>query len=310
MKLFNLLALASPILAQQTGPADERAPDDRYLYDFPLCETVQECAGVNDCNGQTYTAPTGIIELKNYENQFNCRWEIKGSPNSKIAVKFYTGGDTFGVESHSICGSDRLHVVNGVSDERYIRACSSANKPWLPINAIASESGIKNVDIRNKFYELDANHIVIGFDSDQQTSGVGFKIEYEIRGNTESVLTHEQNGNKLEDELIATIEQLISLTDPRRSRLTTRVERMFARFDTRMGMCRNGDQSTVMSEAIDIPSIVDFATAKAEWLSFFQRAFDNCDLPITKNGFVNSSWPRRINNVFAALGHGTKIPKP
>ena len=50
----------------------------RYIYDNPICQSVQQCRGQNGCDGRVYRARTGTIAVVDYENGFNCLWEIKG----------------------------------------------------------------------------------------------------------------------------------------------------------------------------------------------------------------------------------------
>ena len=41
------------------------------------------------CDAKLYTEDSGVIEVKNYEPEFNCRWEIKGLPGTNIKVIFF-----------------------------------------------------------------------------------------------------------------------------------------------------------------------------------------------------------------------------
>ena len=65
---------------------DERLLPERYLYEKPLCEAIQDCQGVRGCDAKIFTDITGQFGLDGYNDRFSCRWEIKGSPGSKIKV--------------------------------------------------------------------------------------------------------------------------------------------------------------------------------------------------------------------------------
>ena len=38
------------------------------------------------CNAKVFTDREGIIKLQNYENQYSCRWEIKGMYLKRISL--------------------------------------------------------------------------------------------------------------------------------------------------------------------------------------------------------------------------------
>ena len=67
---------------------DVRGPDERYIYEKPLCSSVSQCSDLEGCDGKIFTGKTGEIELNGYQNHFSCRWEVRGPAGSKIKVFF------------------------------------------------------------------------------------------------------------------------------------------------------------------------------------------------------------------------------
>ena len=67
---------------------DVRGPDERYIYEKPLCSSVSQCSDLEGCDGKIFTGKTGEITLNGYQNHFSCRWEVRGPAGSKIKVRF------------------------------------------------------------------------------------------------------------------------------------------------------------------------------------------------------------------------------
>ena len=67
---------------------DVRGPDERYIYEEPLCSSVSQCSDLDGCDGKIFTGKTGEITLNGYQNHFSCRWEVRGPAGSKIKVFF------------------------------------------------------------------------------------------------------------------------------------------------------------------------------------------------------------------------------
>ena len=70
-------------------------PDiQRYLYDNPLCDSIEVCNGNkgkqgSTCKGRLFEGRTkGRIRLGKYDDQFNCRWEVKVPKDKQIKVLY------------------------------------------------------------------------------------------------------------------------------------------------------------------------------------------------------------------------------
>jgi len=292
---------------------DVRGPDERYIYEKPLCSSVSQCSDLEGCDGKIFTGKTGEITLNGYQNHFSCRWEVRGPAGSKIKVKVLQG-ESFGIENHNACGNDRLHI-HSIDEKRFGRLCSSKNNSKLPYNGMQPGETHGGVKIQSsKFRDwlsLDTNHLVVAFDSDQNANGQGFVLQYEIDGDVpeEPVLPTvqaelEEIGNQVEEGLDNLITSLPKFPDQRKNRLAHRVKRLFEKFDTRMSRCKNGPQTDALSSV----SLHGFSTGNLDivedqWMNLFRNSFNNCDLPIIRNhgSFDNTNWPKRIRSVIAAF---------
>jgi len=288
---------------------DERGLPERYLYEKPLCSQISDCAGVRGCDAQIFTDEKGSFGLDGYLDRFSCRWEIKGSIGSRIKIMVVTG-DSFGIENQPTCGFDRLHI-RSADDKGYGRLCSAKKNGELPYNGMQSFETWGGEKLKSKtFHEwllLDTNHLVVGFDSDQQKNGAGFELKYEIIGKDANAPTIAAPLDEVGDELEKGLDDLVTnhvKNEKKKTRLGARVQRLFSRFDLRMQKCRNGDQSEkIHSITLDGFNTNDLDSVEAEWLSLFSNAFNNCDLPIirTHGSFENTNWPRRIRSVINQL---------
>jgi len=293
-------------LAHAIGP--ERGLPERYLYEKPNCDSIALCADNPGCDGKLFTKTSGTISVSNYQNFFGCRWEVKGGSGSKIKVKVESGS-SFGIENQPQCGFDKLHIRSG-DDKGYGRLCSSRGDSQMPYNGMAAHETFGGIKYKSsQFHDwllLDTDHLVIAFDSDQQTTGKGFKVKYEIVGNpaTGDEATIEEVGDHLEDNLADYID---AITDkaPHKARLSTRLKKLFNKFDTRMKKCKNGDQSGELHYKVSstIFEVDQIENVKREWLSFFRTAFNNCDIHIIRvyGDFDATNWPKRISSWFTQL---------
>merc|ERR1712157_558314 len=142
----------------------------------------------------------GTISVSDYSNKFNCLCEIKQN------------NDNFGIENQRACGFDRLNIQSGQKNEdnkynKFGRFCSNKNDEGKPHNALTAFNSYNGVKITNQEWqagpvELDTNHVRIGFDTDNQGTGAGFVINYEIVGLEEEATfdeIHQDLSNQLED---------------------------------------------------------------------------------------------------------------
>lgn len=305
MKLTSLLTLSGSALAI----GSERGLPERYLYEQPLCDSINTCVDNPGCDGQMFTARTGTISMANYQNSFGCRWEIKGAPGNQIKIKVETG-DTFGIENQSSCGYDRLHI-RSADGNGYGRLCSARIDSSVPFNGMANYETDGGSKYKSSLFRdwllLETDHLVVAFDADRQTTGAGFRLSYEIVGDApqQEIATIEQVGDHFESNLAQFVLNIAEKL-PHQQRLTKRLEKLFTKFDSRMLKCLNGDQSGELHYKIN-SSIFDtnnLNQVKTEWLGFFRHAFNNCDLHIIReNGdFDGTNWPKRISSWFKQLG--------
>jgi len=184
MRLTSAFVNLGLALSKTTETGPERGGPERYLYERPICESIQQCVGINGCNGKLYTKQKGSISVGAYEEFFNCRWEIRGSPGNQIKVKVLSG-ESFGIENHKACGYDKI-ILRSYDDKGYGRLCSSKADAQLPYNGMSPQESDGNggVKIQSSAFRdgviLDTHHLVIGFDADQQVGGIKFSNLAEI----------------------------------------------------------------------------------------------------------------------------------
>ena len=78
----------------------------------------------------------------------------------------------------------------------------------------------------------------------------------------------------------------------------------FIKFSEKMKMCKNGDRSKEMfNQSMEGLVLNDIDLIYSEWIDFFGKGFNNCDLPIMKKyrTFFFTNWPRRIKTVINAI---------
>jgi len=290
----------------------DRIAVDRFIYEKPHCSSVNECRGRNGCNGSILYNRNGKIELSNYPNFFNCRWEIRGGVNSKIWVKIESAGNSFGIENHRFCGFDRLNLQNYDGSKKFGRICSSTKGAEIPYNGMNQleyntaanfePTKIKSSAFRNGV-TLDSSQLVVAFDADNQNTGAGFVLHYQIIGDIDDLIEGELTdiGDTLEAGLLYLTR---NVNEQRKEPIEKRIRKLFALFSKKMSQCRNGDMT---GELVNFSSAgfeeENLTKVHDEWFNIFQASFEKCDLPIMKKAgsFAETSWPRRINSVMNAL---------
>jgi len=165
---------------------------ERYLYDFPLCDNVDQCkgeqskSGTHECKGKIVQANNrkrGRVRQRGYDDIYNCRWEVIVPEGKQIKVRIQK--DSFGAEHHKVCGFDKLFVMDG-DNNRYGRLCSSKDGTGIHngLSAMDSYNGQKISDTvwDKRSVLLSSNHLVLAFDSDQNNSQEkgGFNVLWEI----------------------------------------------------------------------------------------------------------------------------------
>ena len=93
-------------------------------------------------------------------------------------------GSFFGIEHNAACGSDGLKI-HGQENEELVgfgRLCSSLTSATKPYNGMAAYKTKGGEKIQSKLFrnwlELDSDHLVIGFDTDQNNEGAGFILRW------------------------------------------------------------------------------------------------------------------------------------
>ena len=116
----------------------------------------------------------------------------KGAPGTRVQIKIDQSGENFGIENHRACGFDRLNIQSGAKNDqnqydKFARICSNKLDSTKLHNALIAPNSVNRTKIENAewqagFVELNTNHVRIGFDTDNQGTGAGFKIDYKIVG--------------------------------------------------------------------------------------------------------------------------------
>lgn len=100
-------------------------------------------------------------------------------------------------------------------------------------------------------------------------------------------------------EIRRTLHHAIPSSRPaHRTRLLTQLRKLFDIFFSQMQQCRNGDKTVTLQPKRDTNTFI-----KDQWMTFFRRSFNMCDLPIIRKNrtFDGTNWPNRINNYFIRL---------
>jgi hypothetical protein len=140
---------------------------------------------------------------------------------------------------------------------------------------------------------------VVAFDSDQETSGQGFKISYEI-----VAPENQDHFTEVKEELNIELDQLFKnvLTKAHHIERMERIHNnLFVKWENLMGRCKNGDMLNSIHASFNAQTVTDPAVARQVWEDLMVSSFEVCDLPITRAGFEGSSWDRRINRYFEKL---------
>jgi hypothetical protein len=253
---------------------------------------------------------------------------------------------TFGIENQAHCGFDKLHIrsYDDKGYGRLCSSKANPNFPFNGMSSLETLGGLKiKSKFFREWLLLDTDHLVIAFDSDSEKNFAGFELEYEIIGETfstfvepaEAVIekTEDDSTNsasfeqensllapEITDAFVAPLEEVIEkiedhLTNyihditskaPHAQRLEERLLKLMSKFDSRMQICKNGDQSGIVHTGI--PTTVfdpnDLMGVKDAWLGFLRQAFENCDLWIMReadNNFNDTNWPKRIKSWFVNL---------
>ena len=95
-------------------------------------------------------------------------------------------GSFFGIEHSPVCGADGLKI-HGQEDGEIVgfgRLCSSSKVATKPFNGMAAHKTKGGVKIQSKLFRdwivLDTDHLVVGFDSDQDNEGAGFILSWKF----------------------------------------------------------------------------------------------------------------------------------
>ena len=172
------------------------------------------------------------------------------------------------------------------------------------MNALTSdmsfnETKIKSSEWQSGWIEFPFNHLIIAFDSDQEATDKGFRLNYRILS-PDGTETWEDSAETLEVEL-ENLYQNVLVNPVHIERMARIHENLFSKFNGLMQRCRNGSQMDSIHPIFDPAALTDPTVAKGVWVDLMKNSFDVCDLPITRNGFDNSSWKTRVDRYFDKL---------
>ena len=125
-----------------------------------------------------------------------------------------------------------------------------------------------------------------------------------IAGNLVSAKSEDQSFIALIDKLNMELEQVSNkfiIKDLLAMRMARYHINLFAKWENLMIRCKNGDMRDSIPAHVPDIHTTDEAEAKYTWNGLMVMSFEVCDRPITRRGFANSSWKRRIENYFYKL---------
>ena len=164
-----------------------RFPADRFIYQYPMCDSIDQCVDdFEECDGRIYgpDEKTGEISKRGYQDFFNCQWQIQAPAGKTVGLKFY---NDFDLEFHKQCGWDRVHIRcldNPDFDHKGGKPISRLCGPQNKSNTWAYDA-LKMMPKKSFFKEstdTGCNHVLIEFNTDQDTQGqtdhTGFTLGY------------------------------------------------------------------------------------------------------------------------------------
>lgn len=151
-----------------------RFPADRFIYQYPMCDSIEQCVADHDqCDGQVFTSKTGEISHRGYSDFFNCQWQIHAPEGKTVGLKFY---NDFDLEYHKQCGWDRVHIRcldDPAFDAKGGKPISRLCGPLNTDNTWAYDA-LKMMPKKSFFKEstdTGCQRVLIEFNTDQDTQG-------------------------------------------------------------------------------------------------------------------------------------------
>lgn len=116
-----------------------------------------------------------------YRSGRSCLWKIDIPADREISLKFV---DDFDLEWHNWCAFDKVHIYDGVDNNRLGRFCGPKQDGKHQMKPFDGARRNKpDVDGKlafwDKFYNTQSNTVLIGFDADQDNSNFrGFTLKW------------------------------------------------------------------------------------------------------------------------------------
>ena len=134
-------------------------------------------------NSRTQKKSFGNITFgsDDYQNGRSCLWKIDIPADREISLKFV---DDFDVEWHNWCAFDKVHIYDGVDNNRLGRFCGPKQDGKHQMKPFDGARRNKpDIDGKlafwDKFYNTQSNTVLIGFDSDQANNNFrGFTLKW------------------------------------------------------------------------------------------------------------------------------------
>jgi len=177
----------------------------RYVYQFPICDSIEQCVDEQEnprCDGEEFVNESGSISHRNYDDYFNCRWEIKAQEGNHVGLKFF---DDFDLEWQTTCGFDRVHIrclddpsFDSKGGKPISRLCGPKNRTG---DSSIGYDALKIMPKKSFFKESTSTkckHVLIEFNTDQDTKGqsayTGFTLGYYQEPDEDSDVTNPCKG--------------------------------------------------------------------------------------------------------------------
>lgn len=176
------------IATTMAGRADKRGKsgrrdmsNERYIWQSPRC-MVNEALCDQTCNLEINQSFGNItFGSDEYQSGRSCLWKIDIPADREISLKFV---DDFDLEWHNWCAFDKVHIYDGIDNNRLGRFCGPKQDGKHQMKPFDGARRNKpDVDGKlafwDKFYNTQSNTVLIGFDADQDNSNFrGFTLKW------------------------------------------------------------------------------------------------------------------------------------
>lgn len=155
--------------------------NERYIWQSPRCMVNEDLCDPT-CNLEINQSFGNItFGSDEYQNARSCLWKIDIPADRELSLKFV--GD-FDLEWHHLCAFDKVHIYDGVDNNRLGRFCGpkqNGQHDYKPFDGARKNK--PDIDGKlafwDKFYNTQSNTVLIGFDSDQANNNfAGFTLKW------------------------------------------------------------------------------------------------------------------------------------